>query len=609
MDKFRKWWNNRKRASRWVIVLCFILGVLLSALFRYVQQDDVVVNRKFYENHVDDAARMSYIEFVQAMEDGLVDDVYYNTTREYMLITMWNDESKGTEDYDYELADCRRVLYPAGEDFRENMLKYDIDLILVKNETTSSEIRMLIFSFLPIIVMLLCLMKISSRLSYANDVKAEDIIQKSDVVLGDIIGHEEILDELKLIIEIIRNPALGKEVGCRLPHGILFSGPAGVGKTMIAKAISNEAGVPFLSMNGADFQELYVGNGARHVRQLFKIARDHAPCIVFVDEFDAIGTRRDSTQSHGEDTKTINAILKEMDGFKPLEGVFVIAATNFPDKLDSAIKRSGRFDREVVIPSPKDWKVRVDMFKHYLSDKRVMDDIDIESLAKSVAGFTGADIASVCNEAGLVALSHGKSVIDYDCIEEAIGRKVFKGSYSKSDVNEKDKKVVAYHEAGHAVMSLLVKRPVSRVSIRGTTSGVGGAVFNEEIDSQFYTAGDIRNMLKILYAGQTSEWIKFKRITTGASNDIEKATSIMVDYIGTYGFSRSFGVVNAKVLIQNGIEVDFTESLHELMNGVVEETYSELNDNYDMVIELAERLLEVGSMSGSEIDEFLGITS
>ena len=609
-----KWLKNFLRSKKnrnilkWVLLAVAVAGAIGFVRAKIAPVDEETAIRQFYEERVDEAGKMLYTAFVDAMEAGLVDDVYYNTGKEYMLVTLYTDESKGSgEDrYQYDVADCRRVPYTASENFRENILQYDVNLILVRNEEENLLLSIMLSTVGPMLTTLLLLMWLMKRTTGSDNINANEIIQTSDVKLSDIIGHEEILDELHLIIRLIQDPSLGREIGCKIPHGILLSGPAGVGKTMIAKAISNEAKVPFLSMNGSDFQELYVGNGARRVRQLFKIANDKAPCIIFIDEFDAIGERRDSSHSGGEDTRTINAILKELDGFKPLDGVFVIAATNFPEKLDSSVTRSGRFDREVIIPAPKDWQIRKALFRHYLQDKKVMDDIDLDSLAKSVPGFTGADVANICNEAGLVALSHDKKIIDYECIEEAIGRRVFKGSYSKEDANDSDRQVVAYHEAGHAVMSILLKLPVSRASIRSTTSGVGGAVFNEDKESQFRTSEDMLNQVKVLYAGRVSERIKFNAVTTGAESDIQKATEVLANYVGAYGFSRDFGMVSYERLKQCGIDANdsMMPIIARMSRSAEDSTYSELKEHYDAVTALAEKLLVVGAMSGEEIMEF-----
>ena len=611
IDFIKNWWKNTSSSRRTSFIIKVIILLIILTWVYVKYSDSTNVDAKIFYDALDNAQEVKYKEFTMRALNGEVDTLYYHTGNERMVFTLFTPESKEMTaeeraDYVYPMDSYRITEYPAGENFRSLMLQYDINLILVKDNTTGQYIMSLVVALLPTIIMVFALIWMISRsMSGINEMHADDIIQKSDVKLDDIIGLDELKDEFNLIINIIKNPSYGKDIGVSMPNGILLSGAPGVGKTMIAKAISNEADVPFLSVNGSDFIELYVGNGARRVRQLFKIARENSPCILFIDEFDAIGEKRDSVKSSSEDSRTINALLKEMDGFKELNKVFVLAATNNPEKLDAAIKRSGRFDREIKITKPRNWETRKLLFEHYLKDKKVGSDVDLDTLARTVAGFTGADISVVCNESGLVALSHGLEYITHDCLEEAIDKKIFKGSRSKMKVNESDRKIVAYHEAGHAIMSEILNRPISRASIQSTTSGVGGMVMNEESESQFRTRQDLIDEVMVCYAGRISEKIKFDSITTGASNDISQATAILNRYINEFGFDGPSGLVDISI-IGTVSKSGYTEQqIRKLSISIYDKATSKLRENFYMVEKLAEKLLEVEAMTGKQITEFL----
>lgn len=586
----KKWWNKNK----FKVIIAILFAVTLPTLINVLKKD------KDYE-------LVTYNEFIAYLEEGAVDTVYYSNSKELMYFTLYTEESKEMtkeerEDYKYPEDSYRSVYYPAYDEFRKDMLSYDIELKLI-SETS-------ILDFLPhlgtILMIVLFLMMIKSVVPKTNIDKI-NLTPVSTTKFTDVIGQDEILEDLKYITMLLKNPSLGDEIGVDVPRGILFNGPPGTGKTLIAKAIAGEAGVPFIYMSGSEFVELYVGLGAKKVREVFKRAKTNAPCILFIDEIDSIGGKRGSKDSHSEREQTLNALLTEMDGFNKREQVFVIAATNRAEMLDDALVRAGRFDRQVTINPPKTWNVREELFKLFLKDKKTAEEIDYENLSKQVVGFTGADIEAVCNEAGLIALLKEKTCIDTECLEEAIDKKLFHGNRSKTNY-EKDRELVAYHEAGHAVQVWLQKQPITRVSIASTTSGVGGFVMQSESESLFTTDAELRSQVLICYAGRAAEAIKFKEVTTGASNDITQATKILLNYIQKYGFDMEYGIIDIGVLSESQlVSADsITDRITKMSTQFYEECKALLEQNFDKVEAIAKALLEQEILDANDVKTILG---
>ena len=586
----KKWWNKNKIK----VVIAILIALLLPTIINALRED------KDYE-------LVTYNEFISYLEEGAVDTVYYSTTKEKMYFTLYTEESKEMtkeelKKYKYPEDSYRSVYYPAYDEFRKDMLSYDIELKLI-SETS-------LLDFLPhlgtILMIVLFLMMIKSVVPKTNIDKI-NLTPVSTTKFTDVIGQDEILEDLKYITMLLKNPSLGDEIGVDVPRGILFNGPPGTGKTLIAKAIAGEAGVPFIYMSGSEFVELYVGLGAKKVREVFKRAKANAPCILFIDEIDSIGGKRGSKDSHSEREQTLNALLTEMDGFNKREQVFVIAATNRAEMLDEALVRAGRFDRQVTINPPKTWNVRAELFKLFLKDKKTAEDIDYENLSKQVVGFTGADIEAVCNEAGLIALLKEKTCIDTECLEEAIDKKLFKGNRSKTNY-EKDRELVAYHEAGHAVQVWLQKQPITRVSIASTTSGVGGFVMQSESESLFTTDAELRSQVLICYAGRAAEAIKFNEVTTGASNDITQATKILLNYIQKYGFDKEYGIIDIGVLSESQlVSADsITDRITKMSTQFYKECEKLLKQHFDKVEAVAQALLEQEILDANDVKAILG---
>lgn len=428
----------------------------------------------------------------------------------------------------------------------------------------------------------------------------------SDVTFKDVAGIDEAKQELKEVVEFLREPEKFRKIGAKIPKGVLLLGSPGTGKTLLAKAVAGEAKVPFFSMSGSEFVEMFVGVGASRVRDLFSKARKSAPCIVFIDEIDAVGRKRGSGQGGGNDEReqTLNQLLVEMDGFGTGETIIVLAATNRPDVLDRALRRPGRFDRQVVVDSP-DIKGRKEILEVHARNKKFGKDVDFETLAKKTVGLVGADLANILNEAAILAARAGREEIIMADLEEA-SEKVEMGSEKKSKVvSEKEKLKTAYHEAGHAVINYLFLNdtdPVHKVTIvpRGMAGGYTMALPNE--DRYYYSKEWFINKMKMCYGGRAADELVSNELNTGASQDIKVATSIAQGIVTRYGMNEKFGPIlldgtNEGDMFQQkyysdvtGKEVD--EEIIKLIKTTYGETLQALRDNRDKLDALANALCE-----------------
>ncbi|SHI77999.1 cell division protease FtsH [Desulfofundulus thermosubterraneus DSM 16057] len=367
---------------------------------------------------------------------------------------------------------------------------------------------------------------------------------KKRATFADVAGADEVKEELQEIVEFLKNPKKFAELGARIPKGVLLYGPPGTGKTLLARAVAGEAGVPFFSISGSDFVEMFVGVGASRVRDLFDQAKKNAPCIVFIDEIDAVGRQRGAGLGGGHDEReqTLNQLLVEMDGFSPNEGIIIIAATNRPDILDPALLRPGRFDRQVVVDIP-DVAGRKEILKVHVRGKPLAPDVDLDVLARRTPGFTGADLANLVNEAALLAARNNKTQITMQELEDSIER-VIAGPEKKSKViSEQEKKLVSYHEAGHAVVGYLLPNtdPVHKVSIIPRGRAGGYTLLLPKEDRYYMTRSMLLDQVTMLLAGRVAEALVLKEISTGAQNDLERATEIVRRMVMEYGMSEEIG--------------------------------------------------------------------
>lgn len=552
--------------------------------------------------------RISFTEYEELLNEGKIDTVTYNEEKEYMTIALFDDVSKNLseaerEKYSHKSSDLRKVIYPDNEDFKVDLLRHGV-IVMEDGKgfgyyfDTYGTIAIYILFFGG---MLFIMSKGSPMASTGFTQKA--LAEEINVTFDDVIGHDEVKADLQLLVKQLKSGVQAKD----LSHGVLFEGGAGTGKTMLAKAVAHEAGVNFLSVSSSNLVEMYVGLGAKRVRDIFKQARELAPCVLFFDEIDAVGAKRGSQRSHRENDQTINALLTELDGFNEKGDILVIAATNRADDLDDALLRSGRFDRKIKIEAPRKWETRQELFEHYVGDK-VSDDVNTEILAKQTVGFSGADIAAICREARLIAFREDTDCVTQAFLEEAIDKMVFKGNRSNDEQHKEDLECVAYHEAGHAVMTYLTDNHISRISIMGMTSGVGGAVFQSDNERFFETKEQVEAQIMIAYAGRAAEAIHFgsDKITQGAGNDITQATNLLVNYVAKLGFDSATGLVDMSVL-SNGITTDNTlsERVSALSIEFYQKALSRLRSNFQLVEMLSKKLLEVKTLSGDEAEALL----
>lgn len=443
---------------------------------------------------------------------------------------------------------------------------------------------------------------------------------KEKVTFKDVAGLEEEKVELYEIVDFLKNPAKYARMGARIPRGVLLVGPPGTGKTYISRAVAGEAGVPFFSISGSEFLEMFVGVGASRVRDLFDVAKKNAPCIVFIDEIDAVGRKRGSGLGGGHDEReqTLNQLLVEMDGFEKNEGIIMMAATNRPDILDDALLRPGRFDRRVTIGLP-DVKGREEILNIHTKDKPMAADVDIKNIAKRTPGFTPADLENLVNEAAILSARHGQSSITKSILEEA-SIKVLAGPEKTSTVITPDeKKLVSFHEAGHAIVtkSLPDTDPVQMVTIvpRGSAGGFTYTVPEEE--KYYYTKSKMINEITILLAGRAAEELKLEDVSTGASNDIERATKIAHAMVSKYGMTSAIGTLdftedNENIFIGNAITHSKNVSeetlklidseMKKIVDGCYEKAKQILRENDDKLTMLANCLLEKETVYKKEFE-------
>ena len=441
------------------------------------------------------------------------------------------------------------------------------------------------------------------------------------VTFDKVAGLQEEKEDLVEVVDFLKSPQKYTKVGARIPKGVLLVGPPGTGKTLLAKAVAGEAGVPFFSISGSDFVEMFVGVGASRVRDLFEEGKRHAPCIIFIDEIDAVARQRGTGMGGGHDEReqTLNQLLAEMDGFDTNKGLLLLAATNRPEVLDPALLRPGRFDRRIIVDKP-DLKGRVDILKVHSKDVKMDETVDLEAIALATSGAVGSDLANMINEAAITAVKHGRQVVSQKDLFEAV-EVVLVGKEKKDRImNEEERRIVSYHEVGHALVSALQKdaEPVQKITIVPRTMGALGYVMQTPEEEKFLnTKKELKAMLVGLLAGRAAEEVVFDTVTTGASNDIEKATKVARAMITQYGMSEKFGLIGLESVqsryldgraVMNCGEATAAEidaEVMEMLKAAYEEAKRLLRENREALDKISEFLIEKETITGKEFMKIL----
>lgn len=600
-----KRWRNAGLYALLVVVVVFLATALL---------DNPSENRDTWR----------YSQFVQEVEQNRVDKVSISADRSRALVTA---------------QDGRKILVnlPNDPGLVNILTDNGVDISVTPQTDDNVWVRVastLLIPFLLLVVLFFVLRRAQSgpgsqAMNFGKSKARVQMEPQTQVTFGDVAGIEQAKLELSEVVDFLKNADRFTAVGAKIPKGVLLVGPPGTGKTLLAKAVAGEAGVPFFSISGSEFVEMFVGVGASRVRDLFEQAKANAPCIVFIDEIDAVGRQRGAGLGGGNDEReqTLNQLLTEMDGFEGNTGIIIIAATNRPDVLDAALLRPGRFDRQVVVDRP-DYAGRLEVLNVHARGKTLSKDVDLEKIARRTPGFTGADLANLLNEAAILAARRNLTEISMDEVNDAIDR-VLAGPEKKDRVmSEKRKTLVAYHEAGHALVGALMPDydPVQKISIipRGRAGGLTWFTPSEDrMDSGLYSRAYLQNQMAVALGGRIAEEIIFgeEEVTTGASNDLQQVARVARQMVTRFGMSDRLGPValgrqQGNMFLGRDIasERDFSEetaaAIDDEVRSLVEQAYRRakavLTENKSVLDQLADMLIDRETVDAEELQELLG---
>ena len=559
----------------------------------------------FNKNNNSDDKEISYTELITKIDQNAVEKIEMTVGSTSIKVKLKNEEEEKNAIVPSTQAFIELIQEEVQEGNIIDLKQNPVNPLLTISDT--------IFSLLPTIMIVILFILIFKMQGLGDKGKVYDAeSEKTNITFKDVAGLDEEKTELIEIVDFLKEPKKFQEMGAKIPRGILLYGKPGTGKTLIAKAIAGEAGVPFISMSGSEFIEMFAGLGASRVRKLFEKAKKISPCIVFIDEIDAIGSRRTGgSGAESENNQTLNQLLVEMDGFNTDETVIVLAATNRPEMLDKALLRPGRFDRQITIAAP-DARGREEILKIHSKNKPLGDDISLKEIATDTAGFTGAELANVLNEAAIIATTREHKKIVMDDLEEAV-KKVTVGLQKNSRViSDKDKKLTAYHEAGHAIVSkyLETQQDVKEVSIIPRGLAGGYTMYKTNEDKYYISKTEMEEKLVALLGGRAAEKIALDDISTGASNDIEVATQVAKDMVKKYGMSNRVGPINLETKEQyelqafgNSVEDVIGVEVKELIDTAYQREQELIKEHMDKLHAVAEKLLEKETITAEEFEK------
>ena len=591
--------KNNKQGFSFVILITMLTALLVFAMYQF--------------QGVDSDQEITYNKFLKMIDEKKVEKVEIKSDRILITAKKESGDKVNKEYYTGRMNDDQLV---------EKLEKAKIDFNQEVPDTTSAIVAQYAMNIIPLVIFIALIVWTTRKMSKGGGMmgigksNAKMYVEKqTGVTFKDVAGQDEAKDSLQEVVDFLHNPGKYTSVGAKLPKGALLVGPPGTGKTLLAKAVAGEAKVPFFSLSGSAFVEMYVGVGASRVRDLFKQAQQMAPCIIFIDEIDAIGKSRD-TQMGGNDEReqTLNQLLAEMDGFESNKGLVLLAATNRPEILDPALLRPGRFDRRIIVERP-DLKGRVEVLKVHSKDVKMDETVDLEAIALATSGAVGSDLANMINEAAINAVKNGRNAVSQADLFEA-AEVVLVGKEKKDRVmNQEERKIVSYHEVGHALVSALQKdsEPVQKITIVPRTMGALGYVMQTPEEEKFLnTKKELQAMLVGMLGGRAAEEIVFDTVTTGASNDIEKATSVARAMITQYGMSEKFGLIGLESVqnryldgrpVMNCGQETASEIDHEVMK-MLKEAYEEakklLSEHRESLDKIAAFLIEKETITGKE---------